>query len=132
MDNNCDYLFVYGSLLNADNFYARYLKENSHPVAEGSFNGLLYDIGEYPGAIFNHMSDKRVYGTVVKLNNVSNALKIIDQYEGFGPTEEQPNLFVRQILVIDTPTGPLNCWVYLYNLPVTGFKLIPSGKYHTQ
>ncbi|QKJ29577.1 gamma-glutamylcyclotransferase [Mucilaginibacter mali] len=129
MNSNCKYLFIYGTLLVAGNEFGAYLRANSTPFAKGNFAGLLYDLGEYPGAIHQPQTNSRVYGIIVKLNNDPVVLKTIDAYEGFGEDEEQPNLFIRKMLAINTGQGIVDCWIYLYNLPLDGFPLIPSGKY---
>jgi len=56
-------------------------------------------------------------------------LKYIDDYEGFGEDQEQPNLFIREMAQVETDIGRIDCWVYLYNLPVEGFRGIESGDY---
>lgn len=131
MENAHNYLFVYGSLLDNDNEFGHYLKNNSRCISKGSFTGLLYDMGEYPGAIYDAAANNKVFGDVVLLNSNPGILNIIDEYEGYGDTQPQPYLFVRKLLPIQTLTGTLNCWVYLYNLPVTGHRQITSGRYKT-
>jgi gamma-glutamylcyclotransferase (GGCT)/AIG2-like uncharacterized protein YtfP len=125
-----DLLFVYGSLLDTGNEFGRYLNDNASLITTGTFNGRLYDIGEYPGAIIDNQNGYPIVGGIYKLDN-STALTILDDYEGFGPDQEQPNLFIRDSLSIETSEGIINCWVYLYNLEVDGFVEITSGDYQT-
>jgi gamma-glutamylcyclotransferase (GGCT)/AIG2-like uncharacterized protein YtfP len=127
MTNN-NYLFVYGTLLDADNEFGIYLKNNCSFYAEGKFKGLLYDIGEYPGAILTD-GCSYVFGRIFIMHNVKNVLKLLDDYEGFGPEREQPNLFVRQMIDIESNKGVISCWCYLYNLDVSGLRVIGSGDY---
>jgi len=129
MESDCKYLFVYGTLLNADNEYGAYLKAHSTFIAKGYFNGALYNLGEYPGALYEPTSKQKVWGDVVLLDSATKVLKVIDEYEGYGPNEEQPNLFVREIIPAVTDAGLVDCWVYLYNLPVSGLLQIVSGRY---
>jgi gamma-glutamylcyclotransferase (GGCT)/AIG2-like uncharacterized protein YtfP len=129
MENNCRHLFIYGTLLSIDNEFGALLKQSSTPVSKGSFPGLLYDLGDYPGAIFDAASRYTVYGSIILLKDEPDILKTIDEYEGYDDTEEQPNLFIRKIVSVKTNTTTKNCWVYLYNLPLTGFKEIKSGIY---
>jgi gamma-glutamylcyclotransferase (GGCT)/AIG2-like uncharacterized protein YtfP len=56
-------------------------------------------------------------------------LEFIDDYEGFGDDQEQPNLFIRVLMAIETTGGPVECWVYVYNLPVNGKIKIEGGDY---
>jgi gamma-glutamylcyclotransferase (GGCT)/AIG2-like uncharacterized protein YtfP len=122
-------LFVYGSLLNADNEFAAYLNSNAVLLGTGIFKGKLYDIGEYPGAVIDPDGNYKISGNIYKLNNPQAALKILDDYEGFGDKQEHPNLFVRKSLPVETINGTVYCWVYLYNLPVDDLKQITSGNY---
>jgi gamma-glutamylcyclotransferase (GGCT)/AIG2-like uncharacterized protein YtfP len=41
---NNDLLFIYGSLLNSENEYGRYLKQNAHIIAPAVLKGRLYQI----------------------------------------------------------------------------------------
>ena len=129
MSATCSYLFVYGTLLNKQNEFGAYLNANCTFYADGKFKGRLYDMGEYPGAIFDSKSDGYVLGKIVRLNNTKQVLKQLDYYEGFGPEETQPNLFVRELIPVNTVGGTVECWVYLYNLPIDGFRKITSGIY---
>ncbi|GAB3928895.1 gamma-glutamylcyclotransferase family protein [Mucilaginibacter myungsuensis] len=128
MINNSKYLFIYGTLLNADNHYGALLKNNSKYISPGSFNGLLYDLGEYPGALYIPALDRKVYGDIVELTDLS-ILTQLDEYEGYGETEEQPNLYIRQIVPVETGNEMIDCWAYIYNFPVDDSQLIPSGRY---
>jgi len=126
-----NYLFVYGTLLNADNEFAIYLKNNCSFYANGKFKGRLYDVGEYPGAIADDQHASYVYGSIIMMDDTVSAFKYLDDYEGFGPEQEQPNLFVRETIEVNSDKGIISCWCYLYNLPVDGLKLIASGDYYS-
>ena len=130
MESDCKYLFIYGTLLSHNNGYASLLKNNSRFIAEGSLNGLLYDIGEYPGARYDPAAAERIYGDVLLLNNDADVLTDLDDYEGYGHSQSQPNEFIRVVLPVHTASGIINCQVYLYNLPVTGYRRITSGRYN--
>jgi gamma-glutamylcyclotransferase (GGCT)/AIG2-like uncharacterized protein YtfP len=123
------YLFVYGTLLDERNEFAVYLKKNCSFYCGGKFKGMLYDIGEYPGAIFTSKSNQYVYGVIFRLNDAVSALKMLDDYEGFGIAKPAPNEFIRDLIEIETDLGPVKCWGYLYNLPVNGLWQIESGNY---
>jgi gamma-glutamylcyclotransferase (GGCT)/AIG2-like uncharacterized protein YtfP len=129
MESDCKYLFVYGSLLNHNNAYAALLKNNSTLVGNGSFTGYLYDLGDYPGAIYQPDSSSRVFGSILLIHNIQEIFPVVDEYEGYGPNESQPNEFIRTIIPIHTAKGMIECHVYLYHLSVTGLLQITSGKY---
>ena len=116
------FLFIYGTLLQADNDFAIYLQNNSKQYANGKFKGLLYDVGEYPGAIETNNDNNYVYGCIVELKDIA-VLKTIDHYE------DHPNLFIRKLIEVEYDKRLITCWVYLYNLPVTGLQPIISGDY---
>ncbi|GGH00800.1 gamma-glutamylcyclotransferase family protein [Mucilaginibacter phyllosphaerae] len=122
-------LFIYGTLLQPGNPFANYLNSNCSYVCAGKIKGLLYDIGEYPGLIINTHAEGFVLGSVVKLHQPAEGLKVIDDYEGVGPEQDQPNLYLRTIQTIITAKGPADAWVYIYNLPVAGLPVIASGNY---
>ena len=124
-----DLLFVYGTLLQPGNLYARYLKQNCTYLSAGKVRGLLYDVGEYPGAIVDTECTNYFYGSIFKLHQTDRDLQVIDEYEDYGPTQDQPNLYVRQLVLVETDNSVLTAWVYLYNLPVIELKQITSGDY---
>jgi gamma-glutamylcyclotransferase (GGCT)/AIG2-like uncharacterized protein YtfP len=129
MENNPDYLFVYGTLLDEDNPFAEFLQANSKFYATGKFTGELYNLGNYPGAVITAAGDDFVYGKVFKLDTNGTVLNELDEYEGYGDAFAQPNEFVRSVALIDTGDELINCWVYLYNHPVKPASRITSGRY---
>ncbi|MGN6177975.1 MAG: gamma-glutamylcyclotransferase family protein [Mucilaginibacter sp.] len=118
MDVLCLYLFVYGTLLDADNEFAIFMRKHCQFVKKGKFKGRLYDIGEYPGAIEDTYAESYIHGSIYLMNNAPMVLKTLDDYEGYGPEQEQPNLFIRKLIEIETDARSIDCWVYLYNRPV--------------
>jgi len=122
-------LFVYGTLLQSSNPFGSYLQNNSKWLCTGKFRGLLYDIGEYPGAVINVYAETYVWGNLVSLTHSEHAFRILDEYEGFGSEFPEPNEFIRQVIEVKTETDTVQSWTYLYNLPVTGLRRIESGNY---
>ena len=122
-------LFVYGTLLQTENHYARYINQHCSYISSGKVKGLLYDLGEYPGMIAVNKNNAWVYGSVYQMDNPTAVLKVIDEYEGVGPEENQPNLYKRISMPVETPYGIQDAWVYLYNLPVKGLRPVPEGNY---
>ena len=123
-----NYLFVYGTLLDDGNELGIYLKNNCSFYADGKFKGRLYDVGEFPGAILTYGA-KYVYGRIFIMHDAEKVLEQLDDYEGFGSEQEQPNLFVREMIKAETDKELISCWCYLYNLEVDGLRLIESGDY---
>lgn len=131
MTETTDLLFVYGTLLGQSNSaMASFLKENSQIVENGFFPGELYDLGDYPGAVFIAHAPTKVYGTILKLTDWENTLAKLDEYEETGPGFVQPNEYLRKIIQVENLSGRfLNCWVYEYNYSTKNKTLIASGKY---
>ncbi|WP_183562578.1 gamma-glutamylcyclotransferase family protein [Mucilaginibacter sp. SP1R1] len=123
------HLFVYGTLLNGNNSYAAYLQKHCRLIGDGKLKGLLYDMGEYPGVIADPQGNKYVYGSIYLMDEPDKVLEFIDDYEGFGDNQDQPNLFIRVPVTIETINNVVECWVYVYNLPVDGLLQIASGRY---
>ncbi|MDB5133914.1 MAG: gamma-glutamylcyclotransferase [Mucilaginibacter sp.] len=122
-------LFIYGTLLNNDNKYGIYLKNNSRHHSSGKLKGKLYDIGEYPGAILSSGYDEYVDGYILQIDDPEKVLTVVDSYEGFGEDQPQPNEFIRVLVEVETECGRVKCWTYLYNLPITNLQWIKTGKY---
>ena len=129
MDTLCLYLFVYGTLLDADNEFAVFMRRHCCFVKKGKFKGRLYDIGEYPGAVSDFKVDGYVYGSIYLMDNVMLVLEKLDDYEGYGPEQEPPNLFIRQLVEIETNSRTIDCWVYLYGRDVERLRVIEDGNW---
>lgn len=123
------YLFVYGTLLQKGNKFAAFLNGNSRFYGKGKVSGKLYDIGDYPGLVLQHGGGQFAYGNIYALIYPKATLKILDDYEGLGDYHMQPNEFIRELTPVESDGDLLECWVYLYNLPVDGFQYIVSGNY---
>ncbi len=61
-------LFVYGTLLDEDNKYGIYLRDNSTFFSSGKLEGILYDIGEYPGAVLLLGGNDYIYGIILEID----------------------------------------------------------------
>ncbi|GAB4004602.1 gamma-glutamylcyclotransferase [Spirosoma sp. KCTC 42546] len=131
MTNNPDFLIVYGTLRPPfDNTFAQYLRQRGRNVGEGLFKGQAFDMGSYPGAIYNEASITQVHGTVFNISNQKSAiLTYLDYYEGVGEDFEQPTEFIRAIVPVQFNDATTDCWVYLYNLSTDDKPLIESGDY---
>ncbi|MEL6674100.1 MAG: gamma-glutamylcyclotransferase family protein [Bacteroidota bacterium] len=130
MEDNITYLFVYGTLQQASGHpMSKLLRKNATPIGPGEMSGSLYQIGEYPGAVFESESNNRVYGDVYEITKPEQLLHRLDHYEGYDSNAPQRSLFVRKKHVIYFEEKPLECWVYIYNRPTYAHKRIPSGRY---
>ena len=131
MITDSDYLFVYGTLRPShENPFARYLRQHSRYVSEGTFPGLLIDLGNYPGAVFQQGSHQKVWGSIYHIEqHKQTLLTYLDDYEGIGSESIQPVEYSRTLVPISVNQTTITSWVYLYNLPFTDKSVISSGDY---
>jgi gamma-glutamylcyclotransferase (GGCT)/AIG2-like uncharacterized protein YtfP len=117
------YLFVYGTLRSEmhDPLH-RLLEKQAFLIGAGTFQGKLYDLGRYPGAVRSRGKNDRVFGEIYRLSEPQRAFKILDAYEG--------RRFKRKKRTIHPVNGEnITAWIYLYTGSVTGRRLIASGDY---
>ena len=122
MDNDA-YLFVYGTLRSQMNDpLHRLLEMHAVFVGTGFFQGKLYDIGRYPGAIRSHRNTDRVIGEIYRFSDSQRAFQILDEYEG--------HRFKRKrVTIIQEDAKSIASWIYLYARSVKRHPRIPSGDY---
>jgi gamma-glutamylcyclotransferase (GGCT)/AIG2-like uncharacterized protein YtfP len=124
-----DHLFVYGTLLSgAGHSMHAVLARDAVLIGEGFFNGRLYRVGTYPGAIPSSEPNDRVFGEVYRLRNVAEVLSRLDEYEGCGPAAVAPTEYVRKAEPVTlTNETTVEAWIYIYNRPIHGLERIHSG-----
>ncbi|MCF0038622.1 gamma-glutamylcyclotransferase family protein [Dyadobacter fanqingshengii] len=128
MDAQATYLFTYGTLMRGfDNPFAERLHNNSVFEGTGHFPGMLYLISWYPGAIFDANALSNVHGEIYRLSPQEALLMELDDYEDVFE-DENSSLYLRKTVAITKENGgTVDCWVYLYNQPVSGLPLIEEG-----
>jgi gamma-glutamylcyclotransferase (GGCT)/AIG2-like uncharacterized protein YtfP len=115
------FLFAYGTLQRGKAPpEIREALTSVHPVGKASVSGRIYDLGEYPAAVFQDGFNGAVWGTVLRLPRDpikrNKLLLKLDQYEGVNPDEPARSLFVRRQLCVNLRSGrKLKCWAYEYN-----------------
>ena len=126
-----DYLFVYGTLRPYfENSYAHYLRQHSHYVGEATFPGQLFDMGNYPGAIYQSGSSEIVLGTIYDIGQYKQSLlSHLDDYEGVSEKFKQPTEYTRSVIPVTFNKTIIFCWTYIYNLPTADKVIISSGDY---
>ena len=126
-----DLLFVYGTLRpGARSPMTRFLKAHGVLVGRARYQGRLYRIAHYPGAVASNDPRDMVIGDVFRLRDPALVLKRLDIHEGCGPTARRPMEYLREIVVVTLEDGgPAEAWTYLYNWPVAPAALIRSGDF---
>ena len=119
------HLFVYGTLQpNLAPPSIKAIVDRFEFIARARTPGKLYDLGDYPGAIFEDVSTTDVHGVVYAVSDEGPLWQALDEYEGV------PSLYVRvrrPVTLSDDTT--IDCWAYAYVRPVALSQLIPGGRY---
>lgn len=93
-------------------------------------NGRVFDLGEYPGAVFDPLATSRVQGRVFEMPSDAQFLAQLDRYEEYSPEKNGESLFVRKKCPVMLDTGvEMRCWVDLYNQDLRDATVISSGDY---
>lgn len=127
-----EFLFVYGTLRQAhQNPMARVLEHEARYVGQGHIRGVLYDLGEYPGAVCIEEGNQRVYGDLYGIPDRSNLLAIMDDYEGIAQPHSSYNEYRRVTtnVVIMPDKKILKAWVYEYIGNSANLPKIEGGDY---
>jgi gamma-glutamylcyclotransferase (GGCT)/AIG2-like uncharacterized protein YtfP len=111
------HLFVYGTLRRHQRPpEMSEVMESLEFIGEGSAPGRIFELGDYPGAVFEAQSKTAVPGEVYKLPTNQKILRKLDDYEEFRPRHPRQSLFIRENIVVRTSSGAqLACWAYRYN-----------------
>jgi gamma-glutamylcyclotransferase (GGCT)/AIG2-like uncharacterized protein YtfP len=124
-----DYLFTYGTLhpeRAPEEIAASVAKLRA--VGEGFVHGVLYDLGDYPGAVLDPPSQQKIAGTVFQLPEEEDVLRQLDQYEGFNPDAPDKSLFLRKRCTVTLASGrTLQCWLYVYNGTPEPARILATG-----
>lgn len=127
----CEHLFVYGTLLpGVAPAEIAAAAAQLVPVGSGWVQGNLYDLGDFPGAVLESSSGRRIAGTVLRLPRNSAVLKSLDVYEEFDPATPERSQFLRVRTMATLSDGSaLECWIYVYNQNVSNARLIEGGEW---
>lgn len=125
------HLFVYGTLRkDGANPMHDFLARESDFVAHATWQGRLYRVDFYPGAVPSDDPAHAVHGEVYRLRRPMFALADLDRYEACGPGFAVPTEYLRELHPVRLRDGrEVQAWVYVYNRPVGGLELISSGDF---
>lgn len=126
-----DRIFVYGTLMRGfDHPMSKLLASGADFLGEASCRGRLYMVAHYPGLLHATVESDIVYGDLFRMRDPDKLLAVLDDYEGIGPAEEQPTLYLRELLPVTSDDGTVTqAWTYIYNRPVIETKRILSGRF---
>ena len=124
-----DYLFVYGTLRKNTERHDL-LQRCCDYIDTGMLQAVMYLISYYPGVILTDDPQQQVVGEVYRIHQPQLLLAELDDYEECSSSFVEPHEYVRQLQMICLSNGnKLPAWVYLYNHPISGKKLITSGDF---
>lgn len=127
MEIKINKVFVYGTLM-TDMHNHRLIKPFIKHLETAKTLGLLYDLSYgYPAMIGG---EKEVWGEIIELKNVEEALKVLDRLEGYSGVESPRNLYNRTVQEIQTLSGKSQqAYVYFWANPDTINRLGTQIKY---
>jgi gamma-glutamylcyclotransferase (GGCT)/AIG2-like uncharacterized protein YtfP len=131
MKDDCQHLFVYGSLRQGFHSPAyHYISRYFNLVSMGKVKGTLYDLGPYPAAIPGDEATHFIIGELYALKKPAElewALAQLDDYEGLNADEGETPLYRRDKVTVFTENGETDAWVYWYNQPIENKPVVSSG-----
>ena len=121
-----DILFVYGTLMaKLDHPMHGLLAGSAEPLGPAVFQGRLYDLGTYPGAVPSDEPEHQVFGEAWQVGDQVMLLAALDQYEGSEYRRIQ-----APIRLVERD-GEVLAWVYVLepDIPASRLTRIRSGDY---
>jgi gamma-glutamylcyclotransferase (GGCT)/AIG2-like uncharacterized protein YtfP len=127
-----DYLFVYGTLRQeSGKKISRVLACYADFIATATYQGKLYQINDYPGAVPSANANDVVHGEVYKLSCSDIILAQLDDYEECSHSFPEPTEYNRCQQTIKLETSEMiSAWMYLFNRPIAGLQRIQSGDFY--
>jgi len=131
MDSN--FLFVYVTLRrNCEGKMHPLLAESASFICEATYQGKLYKISDYVGAVPSDDRKDRVKGELYLLKEKESLFIRLDEYEECKLSLGDEGEFIRTIVKVCRLDGNIiDAWIYLYNRPTSGLEIVQSGDYLT-
>lgn len=124
-EENVSYIFIYGTLMKGYKSHKKFnLSKRLNYIGIGKLNGIIYDIGEYPGLVIDCDDEKTVNGEVYEILDQS-VLQELDEFESYKPSDPEDSLYVRTSVQLIDPK--IEAWTYTYNNCINDKKKIKEG-----
>ena len=108
----------------------RVLERQAEFAGSARFQGKLFQVRGYPGAVPSAHRSDQVVGELHRLKNAGTVFTILDDYEMCSERFPEPREYRREVVTITNRQGrQMNAWIYLYNLPTGILRRIESGDY---
>jgi gamma-glutamylcyclotransferase (GGCT)/AIG2-like uncharacterized protein YtfP len=98
-------------------------------TGRGSMRAALFDLGIYPAAVPAE-DEGKVWGEVYETTDPAAVLSVLDEIEGYRPSEPDRSLYTRVQTDVTLEDGRVvKAWAYFYNAPLGRAQRIESGDY---
>lgn len=108
---------------------ARYLHARGQLLGMAYLPGRLYDLGSYPGAVYDPAENQMVTGQVYRLEAPEATFPELDRYEGVSLDPTVQEEYVRLLVNVLFDQQQIPCWIYHYNLDTDRLPQIHGGNY---
>lgn len=99
-------------------------------VGKAFFQGRMYKVGGYPGALSSDDPRDKIHGELYRLHDPHIVFLDLDQYEECGEGFPEPTEYIRRREKVTLMTGDgVYAWIYLYNRSTKGLDRIESGSF---
>jgi gamma-glutamylcyclotransferase (GGCT)/AIG2-like uncharacterized protein YtfP len=124
-----DLVFFYGTLMSGFRRPGRTKLDRAlKPIGRASIGAALFDLGIYPAAV--PAADGEVWGEVHQMLDPDDALRTLDEIEGYSLQAPDTSLYRRVEIPVTFEDGKVaQAWVYFYNAPLGRAERIASGDY---
>jgi gamma-glutamylcyclotransferase (GGCT)/AIG2-like uncharacterized protein YtfP len=125
-----EHVFFYGTLMAPFNRPGRQrVNAKLRYAGRGTIKAALFDLGIYPAAV-PAADHSVVWGETYETDDPSAVLAVLDEIEGYRPSEPERSLYTRLLTDVTLEDGRVRpAWAYFYNAPLGQAQRIPSGDY---
>lgn len=116
-----EWLFLYGTLRAGEVRHGWIRRARPRCTLPAQASGQLLDLGQFPAMI---EGNGRVTGEAVGFESLAELLPVLDEVEG--------SRFRRTQIVVETASGPLKVWTYLWIGGRGGARRIGSGDWRNR
>ena len=125
-----EHVFFYGTLMSPFNRPGRQrITPKLTYTGRGTMRAALFDLGIYPAAVPAD-DESRVWGEIYTTTDSLSVLSVLDEIEGYRPSEPDRSLYTRVLTEVTMEDGRVErAWAYFYNAPLGRAQRIASGDY---
>ena len=124
-------VFTYGTLRPglSDLKEARAFRAAAKHIGPAKFQGKLFAIDWYPGAVDSNNPNDVVKGDLFEITRNTDFFSQVDIYEQCTPDLPEPHEYRRTIRNVFCDGQYIPAWIYLYNWKISDQPRIPTGDF---